>query len=320
MTVSITSFKPSGSTAGSSNGVWTATVQWTVITDGGDGLNDTLADRVMQAVDNQFRLPAEGTPYPGRPHATCRSIKCDWQKKREYKITASYSDENSNGTDACVAYNPLDDCPIILPVAAMETEAMDRDRDGVAVLNAAGDPVLQTREYNIMGFTVTKNVSIYPDYIRDLRDTCNDAPVRIDGLVFEAETVRFILPSRWTSKRKTRNGFAYREINFELKIDEKDKHYGRPMNAGFRAFYPLLDEEGNRVNESGTPLFPDQETIYQRRTIIFGEDGSEPSEPVPLTADTGEVLQNPTPDTVNYLEVKKYPTADYTVLPGVSAA
>ncbi len=84
-------------------------------------------------------------------------------------------------------------------------------------------------------------------------------------------------------------------------LDEHDSHYGYPLDAGFRQLYPTDDGQGGFIYKPGT---------------ITEDDGSEPSEPVPL--DAGVKIDEPTPENVGYIEVKKYPTASYASLPGVS--
>lgn len=280
------------------DGVFTATVEWElkiVIT-------ANLLDMLPVAAANAHigKLPLEGNRFPGYELATCRSIECkNTDTNGIYRFVAKYSDENASETEQQTNDNPLKDLPIVKPMAGMTTRAITKDRDGNAILNSANDPIKQSMDDNTIGFKVSANVASVPQWILTFRNTCNDAPITVGGLLIDTNMARFILPSDWLSERKNRNGIWYYVFQFELKIDERDRHYGTPLDAGFHQL--VFDDNFNRVKEA-----------------IVRKDGSEPNEPVPLEAGTGEVLEDPTPDTVNFLNVKKYPEADYSVLPGVS--
>ena len=281
-------------------GVFTANVVWTLQTSISDDLIDMVPDRV--AFLFLASLPLEGSPYPGVPLATCRGVSCTTTDEAGiYTFTAEYSDENS-AEQGATNENPLLDLPIVKPLANIQSKLITRDRDGNAILNAAGDPIKQTKEDNTIGFAITANVASIPNYLGALRNTCNDATITVAGLPIVAEAARFILPANWLSSLKNRNDANYYEFNYELMIDEADSHYGYPLNAGFRALFLADDGAGGFEYKPGT---------------ITEEDGSEPSEPIPLT-DTGTKLEAPTPSTVTYREVKKYPLVSYSNLPGVS--
>jgi len=280
-------------TAGRSDGVFTATLVWllevTIEADPVDMLPDTVGGIFVEA----GYLPLEGSIYhAGRPMVTCRDVGCDRVKGGVYKFTANYSDENSD-EDGGTNENPLLDRPVIKPVAGMITRAIHRDRDGYGILNAAKDPVIQSMEDNTLGFRVSSNVASIPAWVFALRNTCNASTITIEGVPIASNAARFILPADWLSEQKIRNDIAFRVFSFEIQVDELDSHYGRPMDAGFREL------------KSG------------KREAITEDDGSEPSEPVPLNAD-GTKMDSPTPETVRYLTVKKYAEADYSSLPGVT--
>ena len=281
-------------------GVFTATVVWTLQSSISDNLIDMVPDRV--AFLFMATLPLEGSPYPGVPLATCRGVSCTTTDESGiYTFTAEYSDENSAETGA-TNEDPLLDRPIIKPVANMQSKLMTRDRDGNAILNAAGDPMKQAKEDNSIGFQITANVASVPNWLGTLRNTCNDAGITVAGLPIAAEAARFILPSNWLSSLKNRNDVNYYEFNFELLLDETDSHYGYPLNAGFRALFLASDGDGGFTYKPG---------------VITEEDGSEVSDPVPLETN-GERVVDPTPSNVNYREVKKYALASYANLPGIN--
>lgn len=281
------------------NGVFTARFVWELVVT----ISATWTDMLPEVVATLWGdLPIEGNAHPSTATATCRGVSCKLVKGGVYHYTAEYSDENADSGTAATSTDPTDDLPIIRPVGGIRERAIHKDRDDEAMLNSAGDPVLQTIEDNTIDIVVEVNV---PDdgtaeaLVLNLRNTTNDAPFQIGRWYVGTNMARVIFPSDFLSERKKRNTTFYKVFKYELKIDERDKHYGVPLDAGFRK---------KVVDSAGPP------EVYHHETIIQ-KDGSEPSEPVPL--DNGDVLDSPSPDTVNYLEFKKYLEADFTDLPGV---
>lgn len=283
--------------AGRADGVFTATLTWTLKTQLSDSLEDMLSTNVAAAFADY--LPFEGNVFPGVPLATCRGVRCkNTDTKGFYTYTASYSDANSDGEEKGTDDNPLNDRPIIKPTAGMTSRAITRDRDNYAILNAVGDPVLQSMEDNTIGLRISANVESLPQWVLSLRNTCNESQITVGGLTVPANGARFILPSDFLSDVKNRNDINYRVFTFELLFDERDLHYGRPLNAGFRKIAETRAGFAEPVN-------------------ITNKDGSEISEPVPLD-ENGNVIEDPTPENAYFLTVKKYPEAQYNVLPGVN--
>jgi hypothetical protein len=293
-----------------SEGVQTVTFTWKFQTT----VSATLTDNLPHVVKtlSGLNLATEGTAAPGLPLCTCRSTKLDrGDKNGIYVFTATYSDkavDNSADTPAAaVQLNPLNDPPVIVPTAGMKQRAVYLDRDGNGLLNSAKDPVIESMDDNTISFQIKANVPVnMPVTVLDFLNTCNDAAIVVGGLTVTANAARFVLQSNFLSEPKTRNGHSYREFTFEIWIDERDKHYAVPLDAGFRERVELLD--------TGDVSF-DPPQFEQRKIVL--DDGSEPSEPIPLSE--GLRITDPTPETVEYLEFKLYPEADYTTLPGITA-
>lgn len=286
-------------------GTHTATVEWELVVEISASYADMIPTAVAIAINTTFpgTLPGIGAQFPGFPLTTCRGLSCKRKDGGVYSFIAKYSNENSNKDDdeAGNDPNPLNDRPVILPTAGMRERALSKDRDGKAILNTAGDPISQSIEDNTIGLSVTVNVEA-DDNIEalavSLRNTTNDSPIQIGRWFIDTNMARFILPDGWLSTPKERNDIVYYEFKYEIHIDEIDRHYGYPLNAGFR--------ELKEIAAVDTPV-----------TILL-KDGSEPSDPVPLDIN-GHRIEHPDPDNAIYVEVKKYFEADYTVLKGVSA-
>ena len=283
-------------TAKKTDGVFSVTVVWTlhvpIVNNYIDMLPDVVAARYIAA----GILPIEGYTYPAYPFASVRSVECKQVEGGIYRYTAEYSDKNSSEQQKGTDENPLLDRPIVKPTAGMITRALTRDIFGKPILNRAGDPIVQTVEDNTIGLSITANVPyVHPAFLA-LRNTCNIAAISVSGIGMSANAARFVLPSNWVSEPKARNDIPYLEFTYELLIDEYDLHYGRPLNAGFRTKTGLVPE--------------------RLKTITNG-DGSEISEPAMLDEE-GFWIPDATPDDAYFLTVKKYPPADYSILPGVS--
>ncbi len=276
-----------------SGGILTADVEFCLIV---ASISTDRLDMLADAVIEQFLdvLPFEGTAYPNRPWLTCRSFECEQVRGRIYKYKASYSDEGSTKEeDENANDNPLDDPPKIKPTAATLTEATHQDREGKAFLNKAGDPLIDEVTWNYGGFRISKNVAFVPNEYLALANTTNDALITIEDQPIPTNAARLIIPTDWRSDLKWRNGIPYYVFTFEIDIDARNLHYGVKLNAGTRQL-----KDGKKI-------------------AIKGKDGSEVTEPVPLDEDGAE-LSEPTPDNVTFVQNKRYPEADYSILPGVS--
>ena len=281
-------------------GIFNYDVVWEIKVDIPLTQTESLADQIASRF---FDLPNEGDLYPGNPLATCREVSAESTSKGGvYQYAAKYSTEGnrsnsggssgSGGTQVAVDKNPLFDLPRLRWIGSLENVAIHKDRDDEGILNKAGDPIIETKDDNRIGASITVNVASVPPNLLSFRNTCNEAEIVVGGLPVAAEAARVVFPSSFLSEQKTRNDVDYFELSYDLLFDAQDLHYGKPLNAGFR------------------------ELVSGELKTIIGDDGSEITEPHPLTA-AGLKLDAPTPSTVNYIDVKKYPTADYSDLPGM---
>ncbi len=279
-------------------GVFTATMEWT--------LNVTISSDVADMAPSQVAglfswLPIEGNNYSGYnslwPRATCRGVTCHQVQGGVYLYSTEWSDEASKNDEQATSEDPTEDLPIIKPVGGTREKAITRDRDDKPILNKAGDPVAQSIEENTVALSVTAKVAVDSGVellVLALRDRVNDSPIQVGNWYIDTNMARVVFGSNFLSEVKRRNNIEYFEFNYDLLIDERDKHQGRPLNAGFRELY-----------------------AGQLRTILAA-DASEPSEPAPLD-ESGVKIEVPTPDNVIYLEIDKYREGDFTQLPGVIA-
>lgn len=292
-------------------GVFNATMEWTLKVT----ISSNVADMAPSQVAGLFAwLPVEGTAYEPYnslwPYCSCRGVSCDQIEGGIYLYKTEWSDEfskqNENDEDSkATDEDPLNDLPIIKPVGGMRERAITRDRNDEAILNKAGDPVIQSVEDNTINIAVTCNVAVgsgVEALVVALRNRVNIAPIQVGRWFIDTNMARVIFESNFLSEVKRRNNTEYLEFSFLISVDERDYHRGTPLNAGFR----------QRV------AIPDTSPVEYTQETILSTDGSEPGEPVPLTS-LGAVLDDPQPDTVIYLEIDKYQEGDFTQLPGVFA-
>lgn len=304
-------------------GVFTATMHWTLKVT----ISSNVADMAPSNVAAQFDLPFEGTNYAAfnnrYQYASCRGAKCKQISGGVYLYETTWSDENSKQNEdgdntQATDENPLNDLPIIKPVGGMRERAITKDRNDEAILNKAGDPVIQSVEDNTINIAVTCNVAVdsgVEALVVSLRNRVNSSPIRCGRWYIPTNMARVIFESNFLSEVKRRNETEYLEFSFLLSIDERDYHRGTSLNAGFR--------KKVWTTSGGTPIpaisdpNPGGGDIYTVEAIL-GDDGSEPSEPVPLD-DFGREIVRPQPDEVLYLDTDKYRQGDFTYLPGVFA-
>lgn len=299
-------------------GIFTAVMEWTLKTT----ISATVADMAPSQIAGLFvGLPVEGTaygPYNATwPLVTCRGVSCDQIEGGIYLYKTEWSDENAKDDTEATNEDPTQDLPIILPVGGIRERQITKDRDDEAILNKAGDPVLQSIEDNTINISVKVNVAVdsgVEELVVALRNRLNDAPIQCGRWFIDTNMARVIFDSNFISEVKRRNDNEYLEFSYFLQIDERDRHDGTPLNAGFR--------QKAWVTSGGSPVVPPVDPVegVDEYTVerIIENDGSEPNEPVPLD-DFGRKLIEPQPDTVLYLAVKKYQEGDFTQLPGVTA-
>lgn len=283
------------------DGVFTASVKWKIHVKDATGLTwvDLLPDVVATPFVNAGELPKRGTQYLNT-QATCRETYADVESNFVYTFTADYSSKNSTEAERGTDEQPQNDRPLINWVASQESRAIYKDRNEQPILNTAGDPIIETRDENIIGVSVKSNVLQVPSWVLSYRNSINNAPFSlINGLTVGTNVARFVLPSGFISEPKERNDTIYYEFTYELHFDEQDLHQGKPINVGKRE---KIDIGGGN---------------YELRNIT-NEDGTECTDYVPLDED-GLKIALPTPSNTLIIDVDKYYEKDFSILPGVIA-
>jgi hypothetical protein len=224
-----------------------------------------------------------GQPHPEDSRCYCVSVRPSMRKLyADWVIDIMFSSERE------MSENPLFEKAEIGWDGETWEEKLIVDKDGEAVLNAAGDPFFDAmRERNRRVATIVQNVADVPTWLLDAEDAVNTADFPLDGFLIPAGKGKLSAPK--IGKWQTRNGNRFRELRLEIKLSKDNWKY-KPLDAGFR--------------------FRNGASELVRLT---SDDGTDITEPACLNG-SGQVLANPTPATAVYLAFDNYPEFDFTAL------
>lgn len=210
-----------------------------------------------------------GAPLAQNVLAACVSIDPVQHAPKFWTCTATFSTKRE------LATNPLNDPPDIEWETQTFQKVVEKDIDGYAILNSAGDPYNPppVAEFSSPVAIVRANTLATPSFLLSYRNVVNSDTFTIDG---ESVQPGYAMATRIRVTRgKVRNAQAFRKVSFALVLiepDDPDGHQLSLLDAGFRA----LNEEAP----------PEPEVI---------ENAEEPV----LLDGMGAVLANPAPDGSN---------------------
>ncbi len=207
-----------------------------------------------------------GAPLAQNILAHCVSIDPVQHAPKFWTVTATFSTKRELDT------NPLNDPPEIEWETQTFQKVIEKDIDGNAILNSAGNPYNPppTGEFSSPVAIVRANTLATPSFLLSYRNVVNSDTFEIDG-----ETIQpgYAMATRIRCTReKVRNTYSFRKVSFALVLiepDDPDGHQLSLLDAGFRA----IGDDGLEVTE-------------------------EAEEPVLLDG-AGAVLANPAPDGSN---------------------
>ena len=239
------------------------TLAWRIRTNNPLDTEDDVAAGLFSAF-----LIRIGVQYDIDPAARCVSVTFKQLAPMLWFATAVFSTKQDEQKE-----DPTTDDIVVEWETETFPRTIDRDRNGEAIMNSAGDffnplPELDI-DYSVA--VVEANVPFaVPSYFRQFRNSINNAGFQIDGESIPAEqgyATGFTL-----KKIEWRNSIPYRKLNYKILVaDEFDPDGGHKLSlldAGFR----YRDTAGNLHR------IPDAD------------------EPVPLDG-AGAILADPQPDT-----------------------
>lgn len=230
------------------------------------------------------------SPHPTNAFYTARKldVKQDSASPIAWRVTVTYSTEPLK-EDEDEPENPLDKPVRVSWDSELAEVFTTKDKDGKAMLNAAGDP-FEPVEKDDVRWTIklTKNFASIPAWVANFVNKVNSSSISIGGITLAERTCK--VQALKIGEKQIQNDVEYIEVSVEIAYKPQTWDLDR------------LEEGFHFINEDGF------------REKILLSDGKEPSEPVPLDAG-GNVLENPTPDNAVYLTKKIYDEADLNDLP-----
>ncbi|WP_437228755.1 hypothetical protein SH661x_002322 [Planctomicrobium sp. SH661] len=266
-------------------------------------------------------LPYRGAGHPINPFFRATGLKYQrwngnslrqWHITCEYKMVFSEKDEDAAERESTP--NPLERRPKV-------TKSYDRaeipcfeDRDGNAILNAAGDAFLDpvVRPKSCPVWNVQINVAASPGWMDSLADKTNSDTFEIRGRSYPAGTLLFEPGDE--SDIQTENGVEFITVSFKLLVDMegwKDKRIENGLNEMVdigggdkikrKIKLPLKDEEGNELE------YDDALRDFVSDPQMLDEDGY--------------LIENPTHTTAVFKETEIYEEESFSsALPDLSGS
>lgn len=258
----------------------------------------TSIPEVLSGVDPNTgeRIPVLGEPHPEDFNIYCVSATPVQRNKFLWNVVASYASSQTGYSD-----NPLDDPAEIEWDSDQFQKPAIADRDGLAIVNAAGDfpdppPPMDDSRWTCL---VRKNIApAVPTWLSSYRNSLNDATFSVDGKSIAQGCAKLSRISIGT--RQKRGAIEFRVLTLCLHIADEGWALDVP-NSGFRY-------------KSGSARIQIAFDHLGALTSPFNPDAQLPAAPVPLDS-SGSVITNPTSSNVIVLHPNVYKQKDFSALP-----
>ena len=196
----------------------------------------------VYTVGSHASLPVIGSVYPDDSSAWCRSLEVtNTDPWKGWTVTAEYSSETE------LNENPSAD-PAKLTVSTEQFQRIaDKDIDGHAITNSAGDPFdppfMMDDSRRVI--TVTKNMLTAPLWLLEYSDVVNNDEFTVLGVTYEIGVAKVQRIS--VSGTQVRGAFNFLSVQIDIHC-RRDGWLLEPLDAGFRQkisnlMYPILDAE-----------------------------------------------------------------------------
>lgn len=272
----------------------TSVLRWVAVTDSNF---DTSATVYQYGLDNGI-LPLSYVSYhPILTGHVCRNVRVRQQagQPRHWQIEAQYS-------SAPTEQEQQEENPLNRPVKRRwrtnkYRQAIDRDINGHALVNSAGDyydPPLEV-DRSHWTCTITANVPDVPSYILDYEDAVNNSAITIGGIVAAQYTAK--IDEIDISELKIEGDYEYYEFTYTLEFRREKWVPLKVLDQGMRAAPSFGSSDRVQIMDNKTPPRP-------------------VSSPVLLNGSAG-VLVDPSPETAVYNDHTVYYARPFGILPGV---
>jgi hypothetical protein len=247
-------------------------------------LNTTQQSEGPYAVGSHPSLPIIGSTHPEDSGAWCTTLTVEnsdpW---KGWTVTADYSTERELATD------PTNDPAVISVTTEQFQKVADKDINGNATTNSAGDPYDPPHMMDDSRRTIhiTKNMSGHPSWLLSYSDVVNSDTFTVKGITYAIGTGK--VQGISIGPDQTRNGVTFVEVSYSIQL-QRDGWLHKPLDVGFR------------------------EKVAGQMLLIKGSDFQLVSAPVPLDGN-GLVQQYPTTDSAVFNSYTIYTTASFASLP-----
>jgi hypothetical protein len=226
----------------------------------------------------------------------CRNISFsqDSSAPRKWDIEAEYSSEPLKTADQTNIAKPTDRPAKIKWKSQQYRKAIDKDINGHAIVNSAGDYFDPPPEIDSSHWvaTIEKNVPAVPTFILSYTDAINSDSFTIQGMTVSQHVAKIM--DLDISDLQTEGDFGFYVFTYSLEFRPETWKY-KPLDQGFRT----IEFGGLRqILDDATPPRP----VTTPRLL----DGN------------GRSLDNPSPSTAQFLEYDVYNAYDFGgTLPGL---
>lgn len=269
---------------------WTRRRSWLVFT-------DTRAYDEGQLLLDGISGGTFPTPYlsthPDDARFLCKRLagKQDTRSPLHWRVTADYDTKPWDNDDE---ENPLDRRTKVSWSTVKYQKAIEKDRDGEAILNSAGDyfdpPPL--KDVSRWTATITKNLDAIPTAIFDYPDAINDADWTLQGITIPQHTAKII--GIQISDLQKEGDVEFYTFTYTVEFDSVHQWKGKYLNQGY---YYLTDPAVSPRN--------------RKRCRVDGRDSASPQ----LLDGDGQQIADPSPSNATFEEYDVETELNFSVLP-----
>jgi len=265
-------------------------------------------------------LPIKGGPHWLNPYLRSTGLKFSrmgrslfhWIASCEYKTLLSEREEEE--VERETEPNPLLRRPRVAKSYDRSEHAASKDKDGLGIVNAAGDPwldpVLVTRSSAV--WSVSYNVAASPSWMDTLAGKTNSDLFTIRGRTYAAGTLLFEPGNE--SELKQEQGVSFYEVSFSLLVDVVDEWKEKRIQNGLNEIVVVGDQAIKRKIKLPTH---DEDG----NALAYDDAAREPVSDPQLLDANGTLLIDPSPDTAVAADIDKHVRATFGgVLPSLTTA
>jgi hypothetical protein len=252
-----------------------------------------------QSDDEATLLAHASAPQYGSVHPNDSGA---WVNSRKGKCTTGYVDWRLFVTWSSkreLAVDPTTEPAIITVSTEQFQKVADKDTDGKAICNSAGDPFdpPYMMDDSRRVIHVSKNMSGHPAWLLDYQDMVNSDSFSIKGVTYAAGVGK--LQRVTIGEDQTRNGVPFVVVQLEIHCQREGWHL-EPLDAGFRQ---LAYDGLTRINIYNSPSTTNENGASERI-----------SSPAPLDG-VGQALADPDTNNCIFLDYTVYKTDTFAALP-----